>query len=137
MEAYRWKLAVSALVIGAALSGCSSLQVADRPDSKFAGVPARLANAAAAQGVDVGTHLAGKARAALAAGQIADAIEWAEAAVIAAPRNGDHRAILGQAYLQSGRFSAAAVALTEAAELDALTGDAVVALALANTLLSR
>lgn len=131
MEAYRWKLAVSALVIGAALSGCSSLQVADRPDSKFAGVPTRLANAAA-QGVDVGTHLAGKARASLAAGQIADAIEWAEAAVIAAPRNGEHRAILGQAYLQSGRFSAAAVALTEAAELDALTGDAVVALALAH-----
>jgi D-alanyl-D-alanine carboxypeptidase len=125
MDSYRWKLAASALVIGATVGGCSALNVTSRPSAAHAPQLAEAANS------DVGAQLARKAEASLTAGKFSDAVNFAEGAVTADPRNGAHRALLGQAYLQEGRFSAASMALSEAAELGAVKGDAVVSLALA------
>jgi Flp pilus assembly protein TadD len=51
--------------------------------------------------------LAAKARAALARHDGAKAVRYAERAVAAAPRDAEHRMLLGQAYLAAGRFASA------------------------------
>ena len=58
-----------------------------------------------------------KAEAALVKGQSAKAVTHAEAAVLADPRNGDVRALLGAAYLGTGRFQAAATSFEDAMAL--------------------
>jgi Flp pilus assembly protein TadD len=130
---YRWKMAVSGVVIAAVMGGCASFDMGERASAKLnaaqlaggAGIAEQAANPAAA------ASYAAKATEALSAGKSAEAVRWAEGAVLADPHHGGHRALLGQAYLQDGRFSAASMALDEAAQLSALSGDAVVALALA------
>ena len=62
-------------------------------------------------------HSAGKAEAALASGKHRSAMEHAEAAVLADPRNPSYRAMLGSAYLDSGRFASAATAFQDAMAL--------------------
>ena len=57
------------------------------------------------------------AQSALENGRIDRAISHAEAAVLAEPRNSGFRALLGAAYLESGRFQSAATAFGEAIEL--------------------
>jgi tetratricopeptide (TPR) repeat protein len=58
-----------------------------------------------------------KAQAALEAGKTDQAIAHAEAAVLAEPRNPGFRALLGAAYLEAGRFEAAATSFDDALEL--------------------
>ncbi|WP_299191306.1 SPOR domain-containing protein [uncultured Erythrobacter sp.] len=58
-----------------------------------------------------------KAQAALEDGHVDRAITHAEAAVLAEPRNAAYRAMLGAAYLESGRFQSAATAFGDAIEL--------------------
>ena len=58
-----------------------------------------------------------KAQAALDGGQVDSAIQHAEAAVLADPRNAGYRAMLGAAYLEAGRFESAATAFGESLEL--------------------
>ena len=58
-----------------------------------------------------------KAQAALEDGKIDRAIQHAEAAVLAEPRNPGFRALLGAAYLEAGRFNSASTAFGEAIEL--------------------
>ncbi|MHA7819314.1 MAG: SPOR domain-containing protein [Erythrobacter sp.] len=58
-----------------------------------------------------------KAQAALEDGKIDRAIQHAEAAVLADPRNSGYRALLGAAYLEAGRFESAATAFGEALDL--------------------
>ena len=58
-----------------------------------------------------------KAQAALEDGKVDRAIQHAEAAVLAEPRNPGYRAILGAAYLEAGRFNSAGTAFGEALEL--------------------
>jgi Flp pilus assembly protein TadD len=60
---------------------------------------------------------AGKAQAALAHGDHSQAIDHAEAAVMADGRNASYRAVLGTAYLESGRFASAATAFDDAMKL--------------------
>jgi Flp pilus assembly protein TadD len=112
------KLAVSGFVLGVTTSGCSMNKMAEAP-SRAAGQPA------------VAAKSAGQARAALQAGKVSKAVGLAEAAVAASPRDGSYRALLGQAYLNDGRFASATTALTEAMELGTNDSNTVIALTLA------
>ena len=58
-----------------------------------------------------------KAQAAIEKGKASKAVEHAEAAVLADPRNATNRALLGAAYLEAGRFQAAATSFGDALEL--------------------
>lgn len=65
----------------------------------------------------------------MAKGQTNGAIDSAEAAVLASPRDAGYRAVLGNAYLQAGRFEAAATSYEDARALG--DGSARTALSLA------
>lgn len=58
-----------------------------------------------------------QARVALAKGKDSRAVENAQAAVLASPRDAQNRALLGAAYIQSGRFGSAETALGDAIKL--------------------
>jgi Flp pilus assembly protein TadD len=60
---------------------------------------------------------ASRAEAALAKGKTQNAIEHAEAAVLAEPHNATYRAVLGSAYLDAGRFASAAATFDDAMKL--------------------
>lgn len=91
----------------------------------FAGGPSDSANAKAA------AASAAQARKALAAGTAVVAVGFAESAVQAAPQNQAYRALLGQAYLQSGRFASARDAFSDALALSPNDGRTALSLALA------
>lgn len=57
------------------------------------------------------------AQTALSKGQVAKAINYAEAAVLADPRNPGYRALLGAAYMEAGRFTSAATSFGDALDL--------------------
>jgi len=113
------KIAVSGFVIGIAATGCSMNKIAMAPSDTL-GKP------------QTASKSADKAREALEEGKVSKAVAHAEAAVSASPRDGHYRALLGQAYLNDGRFASAAAALGEAMELGAGDSNTVIALALAN-----
>lgn len=75
------------------------------------------------------------ARKALAKGQAERAIGHAEDAVLAMPGVGDHRVLLGKAYLAAGRFLSAGQAFDDALTIDPANGGAALNLALAKTAL--
>ena len=111
-------LAVSGFVLSVA-TGCSGMgAMADAP-SRAAGKPT------------VAAKSADQARAALEAGKVSKAVGLAEAAVAGSPRDASYRALLGQAYLNDGRFASATSALTEAMELGATDSNTIIALTLA------
>lgn len=120
-----FKLAVSSLVIGATTSGCTGMGKMSAVPANFAGRP------------EVAAKTADKARQALEAGKTAKAIALAEATVSASPRDGSYRALLGQAYLNDGRFQSAATALTEAMDVGVVDSHTVIALALAQVALGQ
>lgn len=62
--------------------------------------------------------VAAKAERALTKRVAADAVMFAEQAVALSPQDAGHRALLGQAYLQAGRFRSARDAFGEALQLD-------------------
>ncbi len=74
-----------------------------------------------------------KAQSALAKGKVDKAITHAEAAVLAEPRNSGFRALLGAAYLEAGRFEAAATSFGDAIELGDTDPKTVLSYALAKT----
>jgi Flp pilus assembly protein TadD len=74
---------------------------------------------------------ASRAEAALADGKHAQAIEHAEAAVLADPHNAAYRAVLGSAYLDAGRFSSAATSFDDAMQLGDTSARTALSLALA------
>jgi Flp pilus assembly protein TadD len=76
---------------------------------------------------------AGKAQTALAKGNHSQAIEHAEAAVMADGRNASYRAVLGAAYLEAGRFGSAATAFDDAIKLGDTSPRTALSLALALT----
>src|SRR3546814_15972810 len=59
-------------------------------------------------------------------------VRLAEQAVAASPRDGSYRALLGQAYLNDGRFASATAALGEAMDLGVKDSNTVIALTLAH-----
>ena len=112
-------LAMSGFVLSVA-TGCSGMGAMAEAPSRAAGKPA------------VAAKSADQARAALEAGKVSKAVGLAEAAVAASPRDGSYRALLGQAYLNDGRFASATAALNEAMELGATDSNTVIALTLAH-----
>lgn len=74
---------------------------------------------------------AAQARKAIAKRKAAQAVQHAELAVANDPQNADYRALLGQAYLLSGRFTSAAQALNDALTLNPEDGRVALNLALA------
>ena len=75
--------------------------------------------------------IAGKAAKALDKRDVAKAVTLAEEAVRLAPHDAGHRALLGQSYLQAGRFASARATLEEAVQLDPRNGRAALSLVLA------
>ena len=76
---------------------------------------------------------ASKAQVALAKGQTGKAIDSAEAAVAAEPRNAAYRAVLGAAYLEAGRFASAETSFDDAMALGDNSARTALSLALALT----
>lgn len=111
------KLAVSGFVLGVT-TACSGM-------GSMAAAPSRAGT------TEVAAKSADKARSALENGKVSRAVGFAEAAVAASPRDAGYRALLGQAYLNDGRFASAEAALTEAMQLGVSDGNTVLALALA------
>jgi Flp pilus assembly protein TadD len=100
-------LAVTTAMAGVLLSGCAASSAA----------PATVS--------------ASRAEAAIAAGKHDQAINHAEAAVLAEPRNAAYRAMLGGAYLDAGRFASAATSFDDAMQLGDTSARTVLSLALA------
>lgn len=109
MSKPRLALAVSTAIAALALTGCMT-GAAPRADVSFS-----------------------KAQAALQKGQVDKAIAHAEAAVLADPRNPGARALLGAAYLESGRFQSAATTFGDALDLGDENPRTVLSFALAKT----
>lgn len=109
------KLAISGFVLGVTTFGHGTLAAASN-----SGKPS------------VAAKSAGDARVALEKGKASKAVGYAEAAVTASPRDAGYRALLGQAYLNDGRFASASTALTEAVELGATDANTILALTLAH-----
>ncbi|MFM5883730.1 MAG: tetratricopeptide repeat protein [Novosphingobium sp.] len=73
----------------------------------------------------------------LAKGKYDKAIELAEAAVAANPREASYRAVLGQAYFKAGRFESAATTYNDAMKLGDNSARSALGLALANVAAGR
>jgi Flp pilus assembly protein TadD len=80
---------------------------------------------------------ADNALAALKKSQMKDAVRYAERAVAYNPSSAGHRALLGQAYLHSGRFNSAETAFTDALRLQPDHGRAALGLALTEIALGK
>ncbi|HEU4960374.1 MAG TPA: SPOR domain-containing protein [Sphingomonas sp.] len=113
---------LSALLLGGTMVGCTH-------DARVASASDRDADKAEAQAAD----LAGKAEKALAKKDGEKAVSYAEAAVALQPRDAGYRALLGQSYLQAGRFASADQAFADALTLDPSNARAALQLALAQT----
>ena len=103
------RLAVTTALAGTALAGCT-------------GKVAPTASASAA-----------KAQVAIQKGKGEKAVRHAEAAVLAAPRDARTRILLGNAYLEDGRFLSAATSFSDAIELGDRSPRTVISLSLAQT----
>lgn len=77
------------------------------------------------------TASAAAAQTAIAKGKTSAAVEFAEAAVLASPRDAAGRALLGATYVKAGRFVSAATTLGEAIELGDTSPRTIVTYALA------
>jgi Flp pilus assembly protein TadD len=113
MSKPRLALAVSTAIAAIALTGCMTA-AAPRADVSFS-----------------------KAQHALEKGQLSKAIAHAEAAVLADPRNPGARALLGAAYLESGRFESAATTFGDALDLGDENPRTVLSFALAKAALGE
>lgn len=102
------------------------------PVMLVAGATVAVASArdAAADG-KAAAAVAARANKALGKRDAGEAVALAEQAVALAPQDAAHRALLGRAYLQSGRFQSARATLEEAVSLDPRDGRAALNLALA------
>ncbi|AYJ87759.1 SPOR domain-containing protein [Sphingomonas paeninsulae] len=96
------KLAVSTLILGTTIVGCSPSTRAMHPANASDTKMGKAANKAAVT-----------ATKALAARDFATAVSYAEIAVAALPHDAGYRMLLGQAYLRAGRFTSAETAFSE------------------------
>lgn len=78
-----------------------------------------------------------RASAALKANKREEAIRFAEQAVLYGPSSAAHRTVLGQAYLQAGRFQSAETAFRDALRLEPGRGSAALGLALSQIALNQ
>lgn len=87
----------------------------------------------ATNGAQPASVSAAQAQQAIASGEHSAAVQAAEAAVAADPRNADYRMTLGNAYLEAGRFNAASTSFEDAMALGERSPRAALSLALALT----
>jgi Flp pilus assembly protein TadD len=113
----------SALLFGGTMVGCAA----------HSGGVASASTVSESAAEHQAVKLAQKANEALGEHDADDAIGYAEAAVQAVPRDAAYRTLLGQAYLEDGRFTSARQAFTDALTLDSNNGTAALSLALAQT----
>jgi len=113
---------LSALLLGGTMVGCTHGQ-------GLASASSRNADKIDAQAAD----LAAKAGKQLAKKNGDKAVEYAEAAVALQPRDAGYRALLGQSYLEAGRFASAHQAFADTLTLDPHNARAALDLALAET----
>ena len=111
---------MSALVLGGTMVGCTGstgriASAGDRSDAQAAKAAARNAD---------------KAARALAKRDVATAVRFAEDAVALAPRDAGYRMLLGQSYLQAGRFPSARDTFADVVQLYPANGKAALNLAL-------
>ncbi|MBW6525997.1 tetratricopeptide repeat protein [Sphingomonas sp. RHCKR7] len=99
-------------------------------------VPAAATSDGSARAADAARH-AGRARAALAKRRWDRAVRESEVAVADAPADGEHRRLLGIAYLRAGRFASAARSFEDALTLRHDDHAAALDLALAQVALGR
>ncbi|SEM41630.1 Tetratricopeptide repeat-containing protein [Sphingomonas gellani] len=114
---------LSALVMGGSVVGCT----AEGGRGGIASANTRSATVDARAAADNAT----RATRALARHDGAAAVPLAESAVALVPRNAGYRLLLGQSYLEAGRFVSARTALTDALALDPANGRVALNLALA------
>lgn len=114
MIGFKVGLAVTTALASVALAGCATSGAAPRAEASFS-----------------------KAQVALGKGEVSTAVMHAEAAVLADPRNPTYRATLGAAYLETGRFQAAATSFSDALELGDSDPRTVLSYALAETALGN
>jgi len=112
-------LSLSALMLGGTVVGCAQGGISTASTRSEAKLAASAASNAA------------KAQQALAKGDAARAITFAEAAVAAMPRDAELRALLGASYLKAGRFTSAHEAYADVLQLAPTNGKAALNLALA------
>jgi len=114
-------LGASALLLGGTMVGCAGggSGLASASDRDAAAASRTAATDAAKASKALGKHDA------------ATAVVQAEAAVALMPRNADYRVLLGQSYLQAGRFVSARTAFGDALALTPDNGKAALNLALA------
>lgn len=111
------KLAASALIVGA--------------------VGVATANEVTPKMIKAASKAADRAMTAIKEHQQQAAVRYAEQAVLYNPSSADHRALLGQAYLQAGRFHSAETAFSDALRLDDKHGRAALGLGLAQIALGN
>lgn len=121
------KLTASTLLLGTAAIGCTTT----------AGLHPAMVGSSGPQATKLAARAAAQASSALAAHHGAAAARLAETAVAAAPQDASYRALLGQAYLQAGRFGSADSALSDAMTLDPQNGRAGLSLALAQAAVGK
>ena len=109
----RFGSAASAFALTAALAGCAA------PGAK---------TSVAKASQNVGTAL--RAQAALATGDLASAVSFAEQAAAKTPQSAEVRALLGNAYFASGRFASAEAAFRDSLTLDSVQPHVILKLAL-------
>ncbi|PZO74888.1 MAG: SPOR domain-containing protein [Sphingomonas taxi] len=112
---------ISALLLGSTMVGCAANGGGMASASDRSG-------ALAAKGAATN---AGKAQTALARHEGAVAIGYAEGAVALMPQSAEYRMLLGQSYLQGGRFTSASHAFADTLQLSPTNGKAALNLALA------
>ena len=110
---------VGALIVGGALTGCAAT------GSRTARLSDRAGDARA------NAKLADQTRRVLAQHDGDGAVALAERLVAAEPHRAAYRALLGQSYLQAGRFASARQAFTDALQLDPADGRSALNLSLA------
>lgn len=126
MKTVAFKIAVSPLILGLTMVGCSTgREMMVRPVSY-----AVEANRDAAKSHEL-------AEAAVETGDFAQALVHAEAAVDAAPRDAGYRMLLGDLYLKNGRFVSAETAFSDVLTLDPGNSRATLNLALAQIALGK
>ena len=112
---------ISALLLGGTMVGCAANGGSLASAGDRSGV-------AAAKGAATN---AGKAQTALARRDGGAAIGYAEGAVAMMPQSAEYRMLLGQSYLQGGRFASASQAFADTLALSPTSGKAALNLALA------
>ncbi|WP_162806279.1 SPOR domain-containing protein [Sphingosinicella terrae] len=129
MNRTAFKIAASSIIVSMTMVACTAQSVAMRRLGSTAQTESRTRTEAA--------QLHEQARQAMSQGQVGEAVEAMENAVILSPRDAGYRLLLADLYMKSGRFEAARATFADVAELDPANSRATLSLALMEIALGR